>query len=241
MLLILFAPLMTTDNGGDSISDNFRALQELSSSLIVDFASIMFNGHLDAHAIQDCARWIGTSIGKVRDRSAQNWGMLTYYMLALTFMAQAGSEQIEEVLEWIIRQVTRTAYEMQHHSGKLDQFILAVHKVRTVASSNPLTSENKTIFWHNFRTNIVPEATLAGMPGFYAIRVEAVCNVIKEVLGLNFKPSEIQVSFSEPETDMFPLNGMNVLYGTAAYSLYTRDWRPFAGAFALFAYAVIYG
>lgn len=194
MLLILFAPLMASDAGGESISESFRALQELSSSLIVDFASIMFNGHLDAEAIQDCARWIGTAIGRARDRSAQNWGLLTYYMLALTFMAQGGSEQVQEVLEWVIRQVTRTAYEMQHHSGKLDQFILAIHKVRTVVSSNPLTSENKTIYWHNFRTSICPEGTIAGMPGYYAIRVEPVCNVIKEVLGLNFKPAEIQTA-----------------------------------------------
>jgi hypothetical protein len=51
------------------------------------------------------------------------------------------------VLDWVIRQVTRTTYEMQHHSGKLDQFILAIHKVRTVASANPLANENKVIYW----------------------------------------------------------------------------------------------
>ena len=191
MLMILFAPLMSSDDGGNSVSEQFRALQELSSSLLPDMASIMYNGHLDGEAIQDCGRWVGTAIGKVRDRSAQNWGLLVYFMLALTFMAQGGRQQVEEVLDWTIRQVTRTAYEMQHHSGKLDQFILAVHKVRTVASSNPLTQENKVIYHHNFRTTIRPEGTLVGMGGYYAMRVEPVCNVIKEVLGLNFKPSEI--------------------------------------------------
>lgn len=55
--------------------------------------------------------------------------------------------QIEEVLDWVIRQVTRTTFEMQYHSGKLDQFILAIHKVRTVASANPLANENKVIYW----------------------------------------------------------------------------------------------
>eukprot|EP00966_Prymnesium_polylepis_P002088 47686-Prymnesium_polylepis.1 len=64
----------------------------------------MYNGHLDGEAIQDCGRWVGTAIGKVRDRSAQNWGLLVYFMLALTFMAQGGQEQVEEVLDWIIRQ-----------------------------------------------------------------------------------------------------------------------------------------
>lgn len=193
MLMILFAPLMSHDDGGAAISDNFRALTELSSSLIVDFASILWNDHLDGEAIQDCGRWIGTAIGRARDRSAQNWGLLTYFMLAITFMFQGGRAQVEEVLDWVVRQVTRTAYEMQHHSGKLDQFILAVNKVRTVASSNPLTQENKVIFHHNFRTAIRPEGALGTM-NFYALRVEAVCNVIKEVLGLNFKPNEIQTA-----------------------------------------------
>lgn len=191
MLMILFAPLMSSDNGGNSISEAFRALQELSSSLLPDMASIMFNGHLDGEAIQDCGRWVGIAIGKVRDRSAQNWGLLIYFMLALTFKAQGGTEQMEEVLDWVTRQVSRTAYEMQHHSGKLDQFVLAVHKVRTVASSNPLTHENKVVFHHNFRTTIRPENMIVGTGSFYALRVEPICNVIKEVLGLNFKPMEI--------------------------------------------------
>ena len=34
--------------------------------------------------------------------------------------------------------MTRTTFEMQHHAGKLDQFILAIHKVRTVASVRDL-------------------------------------------------------------------------------------------------------
>lgn len=94
MLLILFAPLMSADDGGNDVSDNFRALQELSSSLLPDYASILFNGHLDGEAIQDVGRWIGTACGKTRDRMAQNWGLLTYYMLALTFMSQPKTAQV---------------------------------------------------------------------------------------------------------------------------------------------------
>ena len=192
--MILFAPLRSTDDGGEHIQENFRALMEISSSLLGDFSSMLYNGHLDGEAIQDCGRWIGTSCGKVRDRSSQNWGLLVYFFIGIIMMFQGSSDDVADALEWVMVQITRSAYELQHHSGKLDQFILAVHKVRTVASSNPLTQEQKVIYHHNFRTNIVPEGFMTSTGGFYALRVEPICHVIKEVLGLNFKPAEIQTS-----------------------------------------------
>ena len=104
---------------------------------------------------------------------------------------------------------------MQHHAGKLDQFILAIHKVRTVASANPLTSADKTIFHHNFRTTIKPENVLHNIH-YYALRVDAVCHVIKEVLGLNFKPSEVQTAVEFVD---------NAVYGRGYfYNLANNPW-----------------
>jgi hypothetical protein len=93
------------------------------------------------------------------------------------------------VFEYVIKRVAHSSHVLSSHQGTLDQFALAVNKVLTV-HANPLGREDCTIYWHNYRTTCSPTAPIFG-EAYYAMRVEPVLNVIKNVLGKSMSAAEI--------------------------------------------------
>ena len=90
------------------------------------------------------------------------------------------------------------------HSTMINQFILALHNCRTSCGANPLTSEEKSIHHHNFRTTEKPDRSpFHANVSYIAFRIEAVCNVIKKVLNLNFKPEEVRRAIDESDFGFF--------------------------------------
>ena len=75
-------------------------IRELLSALTPDFTTILHNGKLDRQAIQDCAAFLQAAIGRKRDRNANMWGILLYFMLILNMMFQCGKEEQKDVFEW---------------------------------------------------------------------------------------------------------------------------------------------
>jgi hypothetical protein len=75
-------------------------IRELLSALTPDFCTILVDGKLDREAIQDCATFLQASIGRKRDRNANLWGILLYFMLMLNMMFQSGKDEQREVFEW---------------------------------------------------------------------------------------------------------------------------------------------
>ena len=165
-------------------------VRELLSALTPDFTTILYNGSLDRAAIQDCAKFLQTAVGRNRDRNVNMWGILLYFLLILNMMFQNGKEDQREVFEWMVKSVTRTTFELNNHSSLLEQFVLAVNKMWTT-HRNPLGREHETLFWHNYRTNTTPFAAVFQATPWYAFRVESVVAVIKNVLGKTFSCTEL--------------------------------------------------
>ena len=114
-------------------------------------------------------------------------------MLNINYMFQCGSEDQEQVFEWMIHTVTRTS-DNQANGSLLEQFILAVSKVRadcgTLGICSPLGPQDKTIYWDKLRTTMRPP--LASQETKYlTLRVDACVSVIKNVLGKQFIVAQI--------------------------------------------------
>ena len=184
-------------------------IRELLSALTPDFCTILYNGKLDRQAIQDCAAFLQQAIGRKRDRNANMWAILLYFMLMLNMMAQGGREEQEEVFEWMIKSVARSTYELCNHQSILDQLVLAIHKVQSTRT-NPLGREQETISWHNYRTLIGPHAAVFNSSiKYYAFRLESLLNVLRNVLGKTF--SSVEVSRMIEESD-WAMRGKGMFY-----------------------------
>jgi hypothetical protein len=193
LLLIPFSALVVTGEERPNLYNQWLMIRELLSALMPDFASLLVHGKLDREAIRDCATFLQAAIGRKRDRNANMWGLLLYFMLVLNMLFQESIESQEEIFEWMIKAVTRATYELNNHQSVLDQFVLAVNKCLTVRS-NPLGRENEVIFWHNYRTTCSPVAAVfntAGATLWYAFRLEPIINVLKTVLGKTFSVTEL--------------------------------------------------
>ena len=121
-------------------------VRELLSALTPDFATILHNGKLDREAIQDCAAFLQAAVGRKRDRNANMWGILLYFLVILNMMFQGGKDDQREVFEWMVKSVTRTTFELNNHASLLEQFVLSVNKMWTT-HRNPLGRETETLFW----------------------------------------------------------------------------------------------
>ena len=197
VLLLTFDPLTNESEAGDAtpamsanMYQDWLKMRELFSSLVVDFESILWHNKLDSEAIQDCAHFMQLAIGKHRDRNANMWGILLYYMLLINSLFQCSLSDQKAVFKWSIVSVTRAAHEFNNHSSILDQFIIAVAQVRAdtgTVHANPLGSMEKTIFWHNLRTI----TRLNDFIAYTSVRVEPLCAVLKAVLNKTFKPLEV--------------------------------------------------
>lgn len=54
----------------------------------MDFTTLHMDGKLDREAIQDCAQFLQVAVGRKRDRNANMWGALLYFMLVINLITQ---------------------------------------------------------------------------------------------------------------------------------------------------------
>ena len=210
MIQILFEPPTFDEEGveGGDVSE-FNALRYLSSCLTPDLTTLtLSDGKLDSAAISDCAQFVQAVIGSSRDRGANSWGILLYFMITLNFLAQADSDEMIKLLDYVTHHVSRTAYIVSKHTSRISQFILCVNLVRTELSSNVTLAEDKCIFWHNYRTDQKPEGAPTGfdtgaVQGYYAFRLESVINVINKVMKKSFKHAEIVAAVNSCDAASF--------------------------------------
>jgi hypothetical protein len=219
LLLIPFSSLVVTGEEDPNMYNQWLMIRELISALMPDFASLLVHGKLDAHAIRDCATFLQAAIGRKRDRNANMWALLLYFMLVLNMLFQETAESQEAIFEWMIKAVTRATYELNNHQSPLDQFVLSVNKCLTVRS-NPLGRENEVIFWHNYRTTCSPVApvftTATSSPTlWFAFRLEPTVNVLKTVLGKNFSVVELNRMIDECS---WAVRGKGMFYDCATNS-----------------------
>lgn len=201
-LLIQFAQLKeeANEDNNPALYNQFTLLRELLSALCMDFSSLLWNDKLDKEAIVDCASFLGASIGRKRDRNANMWGLLLYFMLIVTYMFQGGRNELTDIFVWMIDSVTRTTYEFNNHQSLFDQVILAIDKVKNTRASPLNAKEDEVIFWHNYRTNSSPHAPIfntAGTERYYAFRMDSILAVIKKVLGIHFSLHEVNRAVDE--------------------------------------------
>ena len=147
---------------------------------------------------------MGKATKTVYSRNANLWGFEGYYMCVLEAMAQGETPHLDAILEYLCISAVRQNYMATKHSTMINQFILALHNCRSSCGANPLTTEDKSIHHHNFRTTEKPDhSPFHANVAYIAFRIEAVCNVIKKVLNLNFKPEEVRRAIDESDFGFF--------------------------------------
>jgi hypothetical protein len=204
LLLILFEPLKTAGVDNDSTRAlRWEKSKDMLSCLAPDLEQLLWNGKLDREALTDWCTYMNKATSAVYSRNANLWGFLGYFMTMLEAMAQGDTPDLDLVMEYLCHQVVRQNYQATKHSAMINQFLLALNDCRTSASANPLTAEDRCIHWHNYRTTERPEGIFTPNLAFTAVRIDAVCNVIKRVLNLTFKPEEVRRAVEETEWACF--------------------------------------
>ena len=72
----------------------------------------------------DCASYMQIAVSKQRDRNANLWGLLLYYMLNVRLMFQASCETLETVVQWVVTEATRHSQVHFAAPSLLEQFVL---------------------------------------------------------------------------------------------------------------------
>lgn len=203
LLLITFDSLKNTEDADPNLYSEWVACRELLSALAPDFASILHEDNLDREAIQDCAAFLQRAIGRKRDRNANMWAVLLYFMLTLNIMFQANCDAQVEVFEWMVKTVTRSMHELNSHQSILEQFVLHILKCKELRSS-PLGREEETLYLHNLRENssTTPVSNIfmgSSAHRYWAVRVESVVGVIKKITGRTFSAQEVYRLAEESE------------------------------------------
>ena len=223
MLLIMFAPLITDDDSGESYA-SFNSIRQLLSALAPDLATLTLKvenregkveGKLDSCAITDCSKFFQLAVGKSRDRAAGNWGMLFYFQVIIIMMFNPCADDISEVFEFSITHLTKASYEMMNHANAIDQLIIYISRVKDMIGTNPNVPEHKCIHWHNFRTMCRPYGASSEV-NYIAVRLEAVLNVISNQFSLNIKSQEVYDEMN---------NNDNVMMGKAFF--YDASKNPY--------------
>ena len=195
LIILLFKPLDTTGvdmSEGSDASREWAASNQLLSCLQPDLEQLLWEGTLDREALTDWTNFINKATSRVYSRNANLWGFVGAYMCWLELMAQGTTEDLDMIFEFLCRAAVVSNFMATKHSAMFNQFVLAINEVRMVAS-NVLTAEDRCLHWHNYRTTEAPSAyAFMGTQRFIAIRIEAVCNVIKRVLQKTFKPEEVR-------------------------------------------------
>ena len=184
-------------------AQEWKATKELLSCLQPDLEEILWLGKLDREAMSDWCDFMNKATSTVYSRNANLWGFVGYYLVLLEALAQGVTDQLDAIFEYLCRSVVRQNYMATKHSSMINQFVLAMHTCRTSCAANPLTAEDRAIFWHNYRTTEKPEGPFHHNVQFTAIRLESVCHVIKKVMNLTFKPEEIRRTVEECQWAFF--------------------------------------
>ena len=196
-ILIQYEPL---DGAGDDddpdLYNQWNACRQLSSALTPDLESLLWYKKLDREAMQDCAQFVQIAVGKKRDRNANAWGMLLYYMLNINLLFRCTKQDVDDVFDWMIHSVTGITYEFNKHASLIDQFVLAISRVRADEGddgvSNPLGKMDETIYWDKLRTTASVEGGRS-----ICVRLEPCVAVINKVLKKNFKVSLLKAAITK--------------------------------------------
>lgn len=161
--------------------------------MLPDFANLLWGGKLDSEAIQDCANFIQATVGTSRDRNANMWGLLLYFMLILNALFQCSPSDQDDVFEWIVASATRSIREISIQGGLIERFVVCVHRVQQLRT-NPLSHESATLSLHNMRRYASPNEfalNVSRKSQYIALRVASVVGVVWQVLRVQFNEKEL--------------------------------------------------
>ena len=191
LALITWKPLVVKKKESTEFDEDWLATKKLVSALQPDFEQFIWEGTIDKIAIRDCCDFINECSGVTYSRSANVWGCVLYYMILLEVVAQGQLYEIDQIFEWVCCQSARQEYMSTRHSSSLDQLVLGIDQVLKVSASSS-RGEDLCFHWHNWRTTERPEGIAQlSSTRFYAVRVEAACNVIYKVLRIRIKPEDV--------------------------------------------------
>ena len=112
VLLIPFKGLRVVQDDDPTLFNKWYEVLELSSCLMPDFTTLLWNGKLDKEAIKDVLSFLEAALGVKRDRNLAVSAPHMYFMILLNVMFQESVEALHDVFEWVIKTVTRTSYEL---------------------------------------------------------------------------------------------------------------------------------
>lgn len=193
MLRIDFDELRVDQDTEPNLYAHWTCVKELISALLPDFASLLWEGKLDSEAIQDCANFIQATVSTTRDRNANMWGVMLYFMLVLNALFQCTPDDQEAVFDWVVRSASRSIREISVQGGLIERFVLSVHRVLQLRT-NPLGHESATLSLHNLRKLATPfdlNLRITGPSQFIALRVASVVGVLAQVLRVQFDEQEL--------------------------------------------------
>ena len=195
LIQIRFDKLLAQGVEDPCLYTDWNNCKELISALAPDFATLTLeNGQLDDMAIKDCAKFMQMAVGKQRDRNANLWGMLLYFMVQIRLLFQSSCESLESVIEYCVTEAVQHSQVHFSAPSLLEQFIIAVSRLRADSASfgtaNPLGPIERTIFWDKLRTNVRP-VLYGGTTHYVSLRLEPCIEVIKLVLNKQFDASEL--------------------------------------------------
>ena len=174
----------------------WMSLRELSSCLMMDFeALLMPNGKLDDEAIGDCATFLQTYLHVQRDRTANCYAILLYYMLMLNYLLQADCDTQHDTIHFVCRLARRSMQTVTKRKSLLERFLAALDKLRIggeTGNMSPLGPIDKTIFWDKLRYD---QFTKNGK-NYMSFRVNQCIEVIHTILGEKFSTTTLNEAIS---------------------------------------------
>ena len=206
--------LYKQNKGVKEVQREWPKVIKMMSCLQPDLEMLRWKGKLDEEAIMDCATFVNALNDTCDARNADLHGLLAYFMLVLEVLSQCADKRLEEVFEYIAKESALNAHIATKHSSVLNQFILAIERVRQV-SANPLTAEDRVVHHHNYRTTERPQTPFGVSVEYVAVHLEAMCNVIKRVLNEAFKPEELRRAVKD--SDGLALTGRARFFDVATY------------------------
>ena len=196
---ICLHPFDVLDDAPENLRDMTSAHDDCTailSCLMPDMADLIYRpggrgtpGQLDIEAIIDCQEWVGQACKATSARNPDTGGLLLYYALLHEGLCQFDTESIAATLDHVVRSAARQHYEATKNTDLVLSFLLAVHKARTV-HSRPDVAENKSIFWHNFRTNQLPAT--AQTQAYYAFNLTKLLPVLAETVDVRIDETELR-------------------------------------------------
>lgn len=193
MLRVDFEELKVEGDTDPNLYAHWTCVKELISALLPDFSLLLWQGKLDSEAIQDCANFVQATVSTARDRNANMWGVLLYFMLLINALFQCSPDDQVAVFDWVVKSATRSIRQITLQGGVIDRFVMSVHRVLQLRT-NPLGHESATLSLHNIRKFARPQdlnLRTTGPIQYYAMRVQSVVGVVWQVLRLQFNEQEL--------------------------------------------------